>query len=252
MAVAIIGLGSLSSCTKIDAANEGVRVDQYGDDKGNPTAVPVKGRVWYNPFNTDIFEYPAYFVQADYEAFTVNAAGGPVFTVDPMLNVRIAPGKAASVFLGYRKDMDALKETIILTKVKDAFKNVFNLYTTDSIINNRNKIDRQVEDSLRVYLERDNFMLKDLTFGIHYPKEITDAILAKTGAFQKTLQAETELKTTEINAKKRIIDAEANAKVNELNQRTLTPILIQKAFIDKWDGSTPLYGQSPVNFKQVQ
>lgn len=43
----------------------------------------------------------------------------------------------------------------------------------------------------------------------------------------------------------------AEAQANELKQRSLTPLLIQQQFIEKWDGKTPLYGSSPTFFKNV-
>ena len=39
--------------------------------------------------------------------------------------------------------------------------------------------------------------------------------------------------------------------LNELKQQSLTPLLIQQEFIKKWDGRTPLYGNSPIVFKNV-
>lgn len=38
---------------------------------------------------------------------------------------------------------------------------------------------------------------------------------------------------------------------NELKQRSLSPLLIQQQFIEKWDGKTPLYGNVPTFFKNV-
>jgi len=32
---------------------------------------------------------------------------------------------------------------------------------------------------------------------------------------------------------------------------SLTALLIQQQFIEKWDGKTPLYGQTPAFFKSV-
>jgi hypothetical protein len=49
-----------------------------------------------------------------------------------------------------------------------------------------------------------------------------------------------------------IVQAEAEKKANELKQQSLTAMLIQQQFIEKWDGKTPLYGSSPTFFKNVQ
>jgi len=43
----------------------------------------------------------------------------------------------------------------------------------------------------------------------------------------------------------------AESEANRLRQQTITPLLVQQQFIEKWDGKTPLYGQNPVMFKSV-
>lgn len=50
--IAFMGMVSLSSCERIDAGHEGIKVSLYGDDKGVGEAALVTGRVWYNPFTT--------------------------------------------------------------------------------------------------------------------------------------------------------------------------------------------------------
>ena len=40
-------------------------------------------------------------------------------------------------------------------------------------------------------------------------------------------------------------------QANKLKQQTLTPLLVQQQFIEKWDGKTPLYGNVPTLFKTV-
>lgn len=43
------------------------------------------------------------------------------------------------------------------------------------------------------------------------------------------------------------VDAEAN----RLRTQTLTPQILEKAWIDKWDGKLPVYGQVPTIFKNI-
>lgn len=53
----------LTSCSeRIDAGSEGILVNLYGSDKGVDDVSLVTGRVWYNPFTEEVYEYPT-FVQ---------------------------------------------------------------------------------------------------------------------------------------------------------------------------------------------
>jgi regulator of protease activity HflC (stomatin/prohibitin superfamily) len=243
---------ALSSCTRIDAGHEGIKVNMYGTDKGVSDVVLVTGRVWYNPFTEDVYEIPTYVQTADYEAFTVNAKDGSVFVVDPLVSYKVTAGKTPDIFVKYRKGVDEIQNTVLLTYTRDAFKNIFNRYPTDSILSKREQFDREVTALLTEELEKEGFHVEQLTFGMQYPESMTNAINAKNAAIQNAQKAENELRVAEANAKILVTNAKAQKEANDLLQQSLTPQLINKMFIEKWDGSTPLYGQSPMMFKNVQ
>lgn len=53
------------------------------------------------------------------------------------------------------------------------------------------------------------------------------------------MQVENEVKVAEAQAKKLIVAAEAEKKANELRQQALTPAILKKMWIEKWDGTVP-------------
>lgn len=225
---------------------------QYGTDKGVQDVTLVTGRVWYNPFTEDVFEFPVFVQTADYDPFTVNAKDGSVFTVDPTISFYILAGRSPHIFKKYRKDIVEVTRTTLLNYVKDAFRIQMNKYSTDELISNRQKFENDVQITLDSNLSKDGFKLEQLTSGLQYPETIVQAIDLKNKAVQQAMQVENELKVAEAQARKKIIEAEADAKANELRQKTLTPLLIQQQFIEKWDGSTPLYGNTPLFFQNMK
>lgn len=241
-----------ASCTRIDAGHEGILVKMYGSEKGVQDVTLVTGRVFFNPLSEDVFEFPIFVQTADYEAFTVNAKDGSVFTVDPTISFAVKPGKSPQIFSKYRKNIEEITRTTLYNYTKDAFRIQMNKYSTDELISNRQKFEADVQTTLEKTLDRDGFKLEQLTSGLQYPDAIVRAIDAKNKAVQEAMQVENELKVAEAQAKKLIIQAEAEKRANELKQQALTPLLIQQQFIEKWDGHTPLYGNSPVMFKSVQ
>lgn len=248
----LLALLLFASCNeRIDAGHEGILVKMYGTDKGVQDVTQVTGRVWYNPFTEAVYEIPTFVQTVNYEAFTVNAKDGSVFTVDPTLSLKIRDGESAKIFKKYRKDLQEVLETTLSNHIKDVYRIEFNKFETDSIISRREKFEDGVQRKMKEFLSIEGFELEQLTSGIKYPESITQAINAKNAAIQKAQQAENELRVVRANAQKMIVQAEAEATANELKQRTLTTLLIQQQFIEKWDGKTPLYGQSPVNFKNV-
>lgn len=249
---AVLLMIAFTSCNeRIDAGHEGLLVKMYGSDKGVQDVVLVTGRVWYNPFTEDVFEVPTFVQTVDYEAFAVNAKDGSQFTVDPTISLKVESGKSAAIFTKYRKPLNEVVENTISNHIKDVYRIEFNKFTTDEIISNRERFEDGVQRKMQEFFTKEGFILEQLTSGIKPPASITQAIEAKNAATQKAQQSENELRVVEANAKKMIVQAEAEAKANDLKQRTLTPLLIQQQFIEKWDGKTPLYGTSPINFKNV-
>lgn len=242
----------VTSCTRIDAGHEGILIKQYGTDKGVQDVSLVTGRVWYNPWTEDVEQYATFIQTVDYEAFNVNAKDGSEFLVDPTLSFNIVAGNSPTIFRKYRKDLEEVSKTTILNYVKDAFRLQMNKYTTDEIVSNREKFENDVQKTLSEVLQAEGFKLEQLTSGLKYPQTIVDAVNSKNKAVQEAMKVENELRVAEAQAKKLIVQAEAEKRANELKQVSLTPMLIQQMFIDKWDGRTPLYGSSPTFFKNVQ
>lgn len=239
------------SCTRIDAGYDGILIKQYGSDRGVQDVSLVTGRVWYNPWTEDVEQIPTFVQTVDYKAFTVNAKDGSSFTVDPTLSFGVTKGHSPKIFQKYRKGIEEVTNTTILNYVKDSFRLQMNKYTTDEIVSNREKFETDVQNSLKTTLEKEGFYLEQLTSGLIYPKTIVDAVNNKNKAVQEAMMVENQLKVEEAQAKKLLIQAEAEKRANELRQQSLTPLLIQQDFIKKWDGKSSLYGVAPILFKGI-
>ena len=250
----VLFLGSVFfvGCERIDAGHEGILVDLYGDDRGVQNIAQVSGWVFYNRWTQEVYEYPTFVKTVDYKPFSINAKDGSVFGIDPTLTIQVSAGKTPKIFKKYRKNLDDVIETSIYNYVKEAYRIQLNNFKTDSIISNRQNVEVAVENQLRKILEDEGFVLIQLSSGLSYPETIVNAINAKNTAVQEAMKVENQLKVAEMNARKLIIEAEAEKRANELKQQSLTPLLVQMAFIQKWDGKTPLYGNSPTFFKNVQ
>lgn len=250
--IAVISVILFNSCNeRIDAGYEGILVKLYGTEKGVQDVSLVTGRVWYNPLTEDVHEFPTYVQTINYDPFTVNAKDGSVFNVDPTLSFKVKDGNSPLIFKKYRKDIVEITQTTLYNYIRDAFRIEFNKYTTDSIISNREKFENAIQTNMGRLLDKEGFSLEQMTSGISYPETITQAINAKNAAVQQAMRVENELKIAQAEAKKLIVLAESEAKANELRKLSLNALLIQQQFIEKWDGKTPIYGNAPAFFKNV-
>ena len=250
--IIVLTLVVFNSCNeRIDAGNEGILVKLYGSEKGVQDVSLVSGRVWYNPLTEEVYEFPLFVQTINYEAFTVNAKDGSVFSVDPTLSFKVKDGQSPVIFKKYRKDIREITQTTLYNYIRDAFRIEFNKYTTDSIISNREKFENAIQTNMGALLAKEGFLLEQMTSGISYPETITDAINAKNAAVQQAMRVENELKIAQAEARKLLVLAESEAKANELRKQSLNSLLIQQQFIEKWDGKTPIYGNAPAFFKSV-
>ena len=236
------------SCNRIDAGYEGIKVNLYGSNKGVDDVALVTGMVWYNPFTTSVYEYPTFVQTVDYPPFSINAKDGSSFTVDPTISLKIIDGRAADVFVKYRKDdIEDVINTTLYNYVKNAFRIELNRYTTDELVSKREEFERAIEERLTKELEQENFHLEQMTSGLQYPNTLVAAIDAKNEAVQEALKIENEVKAVEANAKKAIAEAEYNRKISA----SLSPLIINQEMIDKWDGKLPIYGATPTLFRDL-
>ena len=100
------------SCERIDAGHVGVKVNQYGDNKGVDDVVAVTGMVFYNPLTTRVYEFPTFIQHKEYKgenSFVVNSKDGSEFQVSPIMNYSVQREKVPTIFSKYRRPLEDIK-----------------------------------------------------------------------------------------------------------------------------------------------
>lgn len=262
--VAVIAI-SFASCTRIDAGHVGIKVNLYGTGKGVQDVTEVTGWVIYNPITTAIYEFPTFIQHKEYSgenSFVVNSKDGSEFKVSPIINYNVKSEEVPEIFVKYRRNLAEIEDGFLKTAVYDAFRMVANSYTADSLISSREMFEIKIKKVLTEQMDRDGFVIQQFTSNLSYPETFKASIEAKNAAVQKALQADNEVKTAEAQAKIRVaktqgeanalkIQADADAYANKVRQASLTPLLVQQQFIEKWDGKLPVYGTTPQIFKDI-
>ena len=254
------------SCERIDAGHVGVKVNQYGDNKGVSDVVEVTGMVFYNPITHSIYEFPTFIQHKEYtgeNSFVVNSKDGSEFHVSPIINYSVQREKVPQIFAKYRRSLEQIEEGFLKTAVFDAFRLATNVYTADELISNRQKFEIEVRRILEGELGKEGFIITQFTSNLLYPETFKKAIEAKNNAVQGALMAENKVKQAEAEAKIKVATAQGNAQAmltsakaeaeaNSLKQKTITPMLLQLEWINKWDGKLPVYGTAPQLYKGMK
>jgi len=245
------------SCERIDAGHVGVKVNLYGSGKGVDGVTECTGIVFYNPLSTKIYEFPTYIQHKEYKktedvdnSFIVNSKDGSEFSVSPIMNYSVKREMVPAIFAKYRRSLPEIEEGFLKTAVYDAFRLATNKYTADELISNRAVFEIEVRRLLEGQLLREGFVINQFTSNLIYPETFKRSIEAKNNAVQSALQAENQVKTAEAQAKIKIATANGNAQAmltaakaeaeaNSLKQKTITPMLLQLEWINKWNGKLP-------------
>ena len=254
----VVGIFAMfSSCDVINAGHVGVKVDMYGSGKGVNNVTACTGWVFFNPITTKVYEFPTYIQHKEYKktedgdnSFTVNTKDGSEFRVSPILNYSVSADKAPSIFAKYRRTLPELEEGFLKTAIYDAFRLATNKYTAEELISNRAVFEVEVRRLLSSQITKEGFLVNQFTSNLEYPTSFKNAINAKNNAVQAALTAENQVQTATAQAKIKVATAQGNAEAlltnaraeaesNKLRQSTLTAMLLQQQWIEKWDGALP-------------
>ena len=245
------------SCERIDAGHVGVKVNLYGNGKGVDDVTECTGMVFYNPFTTKIYEFPTFIQHKEYKktedvdnSFIVNSKDGSEFQVSPIMNYSVQREKVPAIFSKYRRPLEDIEEGFLKTAVYDAFRLATNKYTADELISNRAVFEVEVRRLLDGQLLKEGFIINQFTSNLIYPETFKKSIEAKNNAVQNSLMAENKVRQAEAEAKIKVAQAEgeaqslmirarSEAEANRMKQVTLTPLLLQLEWINKWNGQLP-------------
>jgi regulator of protease activity HflC (stomatin/prohibitin superfamily) len=275
-AILLIFSTSFVSCTRIEAGYVGIKVNLLGSNRGVQDITEVTGFVFYNPWTTKIYEFPV-FVQhkvwtADAtedsprnEEFTVTTKDGLSVSFDVGLDYQVVQSKVPEIFNKYRKPLNVITEEFIRTMVRNAYNQTASGFDAEELVAKRADFENNVKKRLDAEMKTAGFDVVQVGIigKIRLPKGIENAINAKIQAVQEAIRAENQKQSVIAEANKTIeeakgyaearrIRAEGDAKANEILSKSLTPMLVQKMYIEKWDGKLPVYGQVPQLFKDVK
>lgn len=253
---AIAAASVLSSCTVIDNSEVGIKFKKFGlTNQGELKATTVTGYIFYNPITTSVFSYPTYVQRKEYDAFHVNTKDGAEFFMDPTLAYYIDRERATSIFTTYRTKLKSIEDGYMRTAIYEAYRICANKYTSDELMANRAQFESDVRAMVDKSLGSEGFVVKEFTSKIDPPQSLQAAIDAKNQAIQAALKAENEVKAAEAQAKINVakaegeaqamkIKADAEAYYNRTISASLSPMIVQEDWIEKWDGKLPIYSGS--------
>ena len=161
----------------------------------------------------------------------------------------------------YRQVGINYESIIISPAILESVKSVTAQYTAEELITKRAEVSNGMEETLKEKIVSRGFNVVDFNItDLDFSAAYNQAIEKKQVAEQEAKQAEYELQKAKINNEKKIAEAEANAKVMQIQDATTTEnalklkeIEIQRAAIEKWNGVLPstMSGDTAIPFLNI-
>jgi regulator of protease activity HflC (stomatin/prohibitin superfamily) len=162
-----------------------------------------------------------------------------VFT-DVALNWHIVPEQANLLFQQVGTSEAAI-ERIITPAVEEVLKAVVAQYTAEEVITRRSDVKAEVDALLAARLAAYHLAVNDVSLvQIHFSQQFGDAVEAKQIAEQEAKRAGFLAIRAAQEAEAKINLAKGEAEAQRLIDTTLTPTLLRKQTVDRWDGKLPL------------
>jgi regulator of protease activity HflC (stomatin/prohibitin superfamily) len=162
-----------------------------------------------------------------------------VFT-DVALNWHIIPEEANAIFQQIGDEIEVVNR-IIAPAVEEVLKAVIAKYTAEEIITKRGEVKAAVDESLTLRLLTYHIAVDDISLvHVHFSQRFSDAVEAKQIAEQEAKRGEFLALKAVKEAEAKVNLAKGEAEVQRLLQDNLTPELLERQAIEKWDGKLPL------------
>jgi regulator of protease activity HflC (stomatin/prohibitin superfamily) len=159
---------------------------------------------------------------------------------DVALNWHIIPAEANLMFQEIG-DEQAVIDRIIHPAVEEVVKAIVAKYTAEEMITKRSEVKAEVDQLLLSHLVTYHLAIDDISLiHIHFSDRFSDAVEAKQIAEQEAKQAGFMAQKAIREAEMRVNLARGEAEAHRLILDTLTPEILRKQAIERWDGKLPL------------
>ena len=186
--------------------------------------------------------YPIRMQTVDYKDIQVATSDGKNVTVDFAYNYSIQPDKVVDVFNKFGPvTVEDIEASYLRTRLWDAGRKGIAKY---SVIDTYGEKSSEAAVSVQKIFSEDvaqlGFVVDNLILGVPKPDESTQAAIDKrVEAAQELERKQIELNIAKAEAEKQRIEAEGIAAYNEIIKKSISPEVIQKQWIEKWDGVMP-------------
>jgi regulator of protease activity HflC (stomatin/prohibitin superfamily) len=262
--IAALALLALASCDKVPVGAVGIKVNNWGGDKGVNDQVLSTGWYWVG-FSKSLYTFPTFMQTRKWEGkeeFSFQTVEGLVVGAPISISYSVDAEKVPVLFQTYRKGLDEITDIYIHNIIRDALIVVGSTRTIDDVYGaGKAKILGDVQKIVSDKIGPMGIKVDQISIvgSFSLPDTVVASINAKIQATQQAQQRENEVATSKAQAQKavaeatgeadsRTIKAKAEAQANTIIAQSLSPELVQYQAIMRWDGKLPEVSGGSVPF----
>ncbi|WP_373471180.1 SPFH domain-containing protein [Carnobacterium alterfunditum] len=198
-------------------------------------------------------EYPIR-VQTMKNSVSVSTTDGKKLKMSVRYQMQVDKKKVLNIFkeLG-SQNVEDIQEGYLYNKLYKSSRDVVSGYTVLDIYGSKSgEASQAITDKFAKEVKDMGFIITDVTLGTpEADAETQKSIDARVKASQENELKKTQIENAKLDSEQKrivaegeaaagIIQAEGEAKANEVLQKSISPELLQKEYIEKWDGKEPL------------
>lgn len=255
LGIIIIFLGSvgyfLFSLEKVPVGYKGLKVYTFATStKGQIEELGV-GRYFIAPYR-ELYIFPTFSQNHKWEGYqtiSFQSEDGLTLSAGIMIRYHFDNQKISLLFQKFRLGADEIRDTIVRNTVRDSINRVSVKYTAEEAFSiKKNLILDETLNIVKKELASYGIIIEALGFTgqITLPATVKEAIDRKIVSKQNAEAVKSQIESEKALAQAKIISAEADSKVNEIRQKSITSNIlelkrleIEQAKIDKWNGVLP-------------
>lgn len=233
-----------TSCAIVGPGERGVRISLGSVS----TEVKEPGAYLWIPMILGMAKVNVQIQKSEIEASAASSDMQEVKT-HVAVNWSLSPEKTVQTYKTIGDEDDVLQR-IISPAVNEAFKAAIAKHTANDILAKRLILKQEIDALLMARLANYGVTLNDVSIvNLTFSSEFTKAIEQKQIAEQEAEQAKYHALKAIEDAKAAVNQARGQAESQRLVKETITPALLQKLAIEKWNGEFPqVMGQGSVPF----
>lgn len=242
--IAILGMFSLlfsisffQSCTGCNRPNpnyEGVLMTNCGSNGINDFKTVTGSQGVLGPCST-LYQVPMFEQTGEAIKDKIVSKEGGVFDIEPLYTYSAIRGKGPQIVHSYKHtssqdvmDMDAIEDKTLDPALLNIYREVAREYSTDSLLNNVNQYEKEVEQLAATEFRTRFFDLKNLTSNLKPPTKLVDAIESRDADRQKISAMQNEIELSKLRLEKERLETQ----INQEKARGLSKELIQMEYIE--------------------